>query len=294
MPGTTFKFEAIGTHWQIDIYDEINIEQQNLLYNEIQERIEIFSKNYSRFRPDSLVTQMSKQAGVYQLPDDAEPLFDTYRLLYQLTGGAFTPIIGSVMVEAGYDTDYSLVPTELHQPATWEDAIDYSFPKLTLKKPVLFDFGAAGKGYLIDIVSKIIEKNGINSFCVDAGGDILHKHANNEKLRVGLENPQNTTQAIGVAELSNKSICGSAGNRRAWANFHHIIDPRILASPKDILATWVVADNTLIADAIATCLFLVPSKILKSKFNFEYVILFQNYSAEISPAFPGELFTSQL
>ncbi len=292
MPNTSFKFEAIGTHWQIDICDIINIEQQNLLYKQVQNRIEIFSKNYSRFREDSLVTKISKEAGVYQLPDDAELLFNTYQQLYQLTNGAFTPIIGSLMVEAGYDTKYSLVSTELHKPATWNEAVEYNFPKLTVKKPTLFDFGAAGKGYLIDIVSKIIEQFGIKSFCVDAGGDIFYKRDNQEKLRVGLENPSNTSQAIGVAELLNNSICGSAGNRRAWGKFHHIIDPRTLSSPHDILATWVIADNTLIADALATCLFLVPNKILRSKFSFEFVILYKNYSVEISKGFPGEIFTA--
>jgi thiamine biosynthesis lipoprotein ApbE len=40
--------------------------------------------------------------------------------------------------------------------------------------PVMLDFGAAGKGYLIDIVADILRQEQIESFCVDAGGDMIY------------------------------------------------------------------------------------------------------------------------
>ena len=105
---------------------------------------------------------------------------------------------------------------------------------------------------------------------VNAGGDIRTK---GRTLRVGLENPADTTQAIGVAEISNISICGSAGNRRAWDKYTHIINPKTAKSPTETLAVWVVAESTILADGLTTALFFTEPNLLKDKFNFEFFLL---------------------
>ena len=159
-----------------------------------------------------------------------------------------------------------------------------------MKKPALLDFGAAGKGYLVDLVSEVLEENEIFEYCIDAGGDILQK--GRSAIRVGLEDPENFGKAVGVCELHNGSICGSAGNRRAWGEFTHIIDPKKLSSPKGILAVWVAAKTAMVADALATCLFFVQAESLAGFYDFEYVIVRSDRTLERSPNFPGEAFVS--
>ena len=78
---------------------------------------------------------------------------------------------------------------------------------------------------------------------------------------------------VHTVEIKDKSIAGSAGNRRKWGRFSHIIDPFKIESPKEVKATWVVADTTLLADALATALFFVRPEILKQYFNFDYYIM---------------------
>ena len=287
-----FLFDAIGTSWKINIEDPLSTEDSLLLQKEIQDRIEIFDKEYSRFRADSLVSEMAKHSGQYTLPSDAKPMMDIYQHLYDLTGGMLTPLIGSLMEEAGYDANYSLQPKELHHPPKWEDTLAYDFPNLVLKQPALLDFGAAGKGYCIDIVAGILAQKNIQSFCIDAGQDILYKNIKKEPLRVGLENPNNFEQVIGVADVCNQSICGSSGSRRKWATFHHIMHPFALESVKNIVATWAIAPTALEADALASALFFVPGPFLRLEYNFEYIILYSNFSVEKSVGFNGEVFTA--
>lgn len=283
-------FEAIGTHWKIDIFDETPAESSKKIIEKIKARIDVFDRAYSRFRADSLVTEMSHRAGTYTLPGDAKPMFDLYHDLYKRTNGRFTPLIAQTLVEAGYDAEYSLEPKVLHRPPTWDEALEYAYPELTLKQPALLDVGAAGKGYIIDIVAQILYTEGVTAFCVDAGADMFYAHPANKLLEVGLENPFDTTEVIGVATIANESICGSAGNRRAWKNFHHIIDPSTLASPRTIAAVWTIADSALLADALSTCLFFVSSATLAPHYDFEYVILYHDFSIEKSPYFPGTFF----
>lgn len=285
---TQFRFEGIGTSWQIDIYKELSKEEENKILLKIKDKVELFDKAYSRFRDDSLVTKMSKESGTFLLPPDAEPIIKLYYDLYLKTNGLFTPLVGNILSDAGYDAKYSLKQKkELKKAPRWDEAIDYKYPNMIIKKPVILDFGAGGKGYLVDLVAKVLEQNNVFEYCIDAGGDILHK--NKIPICVGLENPENTEQVVGIYTLSNKSICGSAGNRRKWTNFNHIINPKTLNSPLDIIAVWVIAETALLADSLATCLFFVEANIL-STYKFEYILIKKDHSIEKSKKFSGEMF----
>ena len=284
-----FNFEGIGTKWQIDIYKKLSQIEEEKIFSDIKNRVEIFDKNYSRFRDDSLVMKMGKETGIFELPVDAEMMLDLYYDLYKITNGFFTPLVGDILSDAGYDAKYSLrQKKELKKAPTWEEVMEYKFPNIEIKKPVILDFGAGGKGYLVDLVAKVLEENNIFEYCVDAGGDILHK--DKTSIRVGLENPENTQEVFGVYELKNEAIAGSAGNRRVWGNFTHIMNPKTLVSPTEIIAVWVVAKTGLLADALATCLFFVPAHILSDQYKFEYVLVKKDHSIEKSVNFKGEMF----
>lgn len=291
MNSLRFEFEAIGTRWVIDIYESSSFPEEDSLLSEIKKFIDDFDYIYSRFNKRSLVTQISQKKGEYIFPKSADEVFSLSRRLYALTQGTFTPLIGNLMEDAGYGADYSLKKRELFKPPYWDDVISYndSTQVLTVKKPVLLDFGALGKGYLVDLVAGFLRKKGFKYFCIDAGGDIYFSGRKN-RLKIGLEHPGNTRQVIGVADILNQSICGSSGNRRKWEDLHHIINPKTLSAAKDVLAVWVIADSAVLADGLATCLFLAQPDIFQREFKFEYLRIFPDYSMDKSKNFPAEIY----
>jgi thiamine biosynthesis lipoprotein len=288
----SLKFESIGSKWSIDFGEKTDQEKISKIKKIIFDRIEKFDSVYSRFRKDSLVTKMSILGGEYILSDDGRVMMDMYKKLYSISSGEITPLIGSVLVEAGYDSNYSLKGRAETKVLKWEDVIEYDFPKIKLKEPALLDFGALGKGYLVDIIADILINNKFNYFSIDAGGDILHRGKDGEKIIVGLENPINFEQVIGKVPIFNKSICASSGNRRRWGEYHHIISPDSLKSPDNILSTWVIADSTILADALATSLFFVKPETLGKNFDFEFGILYPDFSFKQSSGFNADIFTN--
>jgi FAD:protein FMN transferase len=277
MQSFELKFEAIGTRWVIDCFDVSNTNNE-LIKSSVLARIGEFDKAYSRFRNDSLVWEISKKAGNYKFPPDSKDFFAFYDQLYKITDGKFTLLIGNTLDEAGYDANYSLKPRKINKIPKTDSIYTFDYPSLTIKKP-----------YLIDIIAELLRENEINSFSIDAGGDIYCFNLTKPE-RIGLENPKNTNQVIGVVEINNKSICASSGNRRRWDKFHHIIDPSTLRSPENILATWAIAKNAITADGVATCLFLTsPEKLLKY-LDFEYFILYPDFTFRKSKKFSAELF----
>jgi thiamine biosynthesis lipoprotein len=289
MPEHSFTFEAIGTRWTIDINEPVTPDDAAELERLVRERIDRFDRHYSRFRPDSLVMEMAARPGRYALPDDAAPMFEHYQDLYRYTAGHVSPLVGDLLVQAGYDADYSLTPGEMTPTARWEEALVYEPGFLTLTRPVVLDFGAAGKGYLVDLIAGVLEGAGVRAFDIDAGGDILHRGPG--VLRVGLEHPGDATMAVGVVELPDGySLCASATNRRAWAGLHHVLDP-VTALPADnVMATWVVAASALVADGLATALFFVEPARLVPAFAFDFVVMYTDASVRWSRTLPGEVF----
>jgi len=97
-------------------------------------------------------------------------------------------------------------------------------------------------------------------------------------------------QVIGKVDFLSGAMCSSAGNRRAWGGFHHIIDPDTRQSPTEIIASWVIAPEAMIADALATALFLSPPEYFQQHFEFEYLLLNKHLRVKRSKGFAAELF----
>jgi thiamine biosynthesis lipoprotein len=284
------SFQAIGTAWNIELFGPVADDVATGALQSVRQRIDEFDYLYSRFRADSLVSEMYRSPGEYILPLDAKVMLDLYRDLYALSEGGMTPLIGQVLSDAGYDADYSLQPGVLQSPPSWEEALDYAYPNLTVKQPVLLDLGALGKGYLVDLTARALEGEGLHHYCIDAGGDVIYNDSGGAALDVALEHPTDPTLAVGVATIHNQSLCGSAGNRRAWDGFNHIIDPRTLRSPQHLSAVWATAETAVLADALTTALYFVSPEKLAAQYTFEYAMLDSDHRLQHSEGFPARFF----
>lgn len=280
-------FTALGTEWTIESPQILS----DTLRQSVVARLESYDKTYSRFRDDSIVSRMAKSAGVHTFPEDFSAMFGFYQVLYNITDRQVTPLIGRALEQAGYDKGYSLQPGLIDTVPTLEGALIWDgVATIQTMKPIVFDVGAAGKGHAVDIIAEVLERANIKEYTVDASGDIRVRGI--EAERIGLENPYDETKVIGVVDVRNKSLCASASNRRAWRGMHHIINPRTLKPVETVIATWVVADDTMTADGLATALFFVDSPdVLATHFDFSYVRIMRDGTIDYSRNFEGELFT---
>ncbi|HEY0259192.1 MAG TPA: FAD:protein FMN transferase [Lacisediminihabitans sp.] len=279
-------FPAIGTRWSIESRQPID----GPLEARIRDRVEDFDRTYSRFRADSLVTAVAGSGGEHRFPDDSTALFDLYDRLFDSTEGAVTPLVGRSLERLGYDAAYSLRRNgEDLAPADWATEVTRDGALVTTRSPVLIDVGAAGKGYLVDLVGEILRENGVHEFVIDASGDLLVSET--EPRRIALEHPLDPSLAIGVAELEHGSICASGSNRRVWGTgLHHIVDGRTGAPTTEVIATWAIAETALVADGLATALFFTEPGGLAEIFDFDYVRMFASGRFDRSIDFPGEMF----
>lgn len=282
-----FDFDAIGTRWTITTASPLS----NEFRQAVAVRCDEFDRTYSRFRPDSLVRELASVGGTVRFPADARSLFDFYQRLYAITDGAVSPLVGLALEHLGYDAEYSL--RRRPGPAVipvWDEALSVDGTTVTARRPVLLDFGAAGKGYLVDLLHGLLSGAGLTDFVIDGGGDLLHR--GEQACRVALEDPADPGNAIGVADVHNRALCGSATNRRRWGDgLHHVIDTATGEPTAAVAATWVIADTAMVADGLATALFFTDPATLARHFNFAFVRLPTAGGVEYSSNFDGQLFT---
>jgi thiamine biosynthesis lipoprotein len=201
-----------------------------------------------------------------------------------------TPLIGRTLERAGYDATYSFISRPQEPVPDWDEVMQWQARTVTTTTPLLLDFGAAGKGYLVDLLTALLHQAGIGQFVIDGSGD-LYVH-DDVPQRVGLEDPSDPTQVVGIVEVSGASLCASAGNRRSWGEgMHHIINPQTQRPVQDITATWTIASTAAQADGLATALFFVSPQQLLAEFTFQYVRLFRNGTIEYSNDLQGEIFS---
>jgi thiamine biosynthesis lipoprotein len=282
-----WAFEAIGTVWRIRTAEPLAESTRA----RVLERIQRYDRAFSRFRPDSLVARHAAEGGAMEYPAEAAALFALYDRVGELTAGRVTPMVGDSLERLGYDAHYSFRPTG--EPLVPQrTAMSISDRTVTLQRPALIDVGAAGKGQLVDLVAGVLTEEGHASFTVDAGGDVRHEGA--PPLRVGLEHPHDPTAAIGVVTLTGerRAIAGSASNRRRWGDgWHHILDGTTGTPVRSIVATWVLAPTTMVADLLATALFFVEGERIDEAFDVDWVRVHADGRFERSASLPGELFT---
>lgn len=282
----TWGFEALGTAWQVDTATPLGDAPRE----RVRERVEQYDRDWSRFRTDGPVAELAR-TGRAALADDAGDLIDVYTTLYRLTDGAMNPLVGASLERLGYDPAYTLQPSGEPVPAPSWDAVTWAPPVLDAPPATVLDVGAAGKGHLVDLVTDLLLADGVDVLTVDGSGDL--RHVAGEPLRVALEHPGDSSLAVGVIELDpGRALCASASNRRAWGDgLHHVLDARTGAPTDDVVATWVVADRALVADALATALFLAPADRLAEAFDFSALVITADGRAAVHGDLTGELFS---
>ncbi len=245
-----WQFEAIGTSWRIRTARSLGELQSQVLT-----QIDQFDQVWSRFRPDSRVAELARGNSV-DLGSAAPELLATYDWLDQLTAGAVNPLVGVSLAHLGYDQTYSLQPSAGYvTPPDWS-SLSRAGSTVSPTEPVVLDIGAIGKGFLAAQVANFLAELGVENV-VNAGGDIVNRSTG--AIEVALEHPANPELAIGqVTVPAGHAICGSATNRRAWANgLHHVLDARTGRPTEAVSATWAVGPSALVAEALSIAAFFV-------------------------------------
>jgi thiamine biosynthesis lipoprotein len=285
------EFDAIGTGWTITTGHPV----PDTIRHRILALADDFDRVWSRFRSDSLVTRIAHAVGGgrYEVPERDVALLELYDRLVAATNGAVDPLVGRDLELLGYDAGYTLIPDRealalIRHRDRWATDVQRTGRCLNTTRSVVIDVGAAGKGFLVDLIVEVLVTAGFDEYLVDGSGDLRHRGT--DPVVVGLEHPSAPGQVIGTVELRDGAVCASATGRRAWGEgLHHVLNGHSRLPVDDVIATWAMTDNAATADGLATALFVsAPERLLG--FEFQWVRMLADGRIQWSNDFPGELF----
>ena len=116
-----------------------------------------------------------------------------------------------------------------------------------------FDFSAIGKGYAIDKIAEIMEKNGVNNYFIEIGGEIRAKGLKfSDEWIFGIERPTNSKKSPYIAfNVPSKGI--SIATSGEYREPNHIWGK----GPRDLISVTVATSDAASADAWATALYVL-------------------------------------
>ncbi|WP_101454874.1 FAD:protein FMN transferase [Bifidobacterium thermophilum] len=257
MPYTTAFPDALGTGIIIRSAQPISPSMKH----DLQAFINEYDATLSRFRSDSLVGRMAaaNTGGTFKFPDWTLPLFHLYDALHTASRGAIDPCVGEDLIRLGYGADmtFTVEPDarehtgSIHGRPTWRNDVERHGTTLVTQRAVHLDFGACGKGYLVDLLARRLRESigGIgNEWLIDAGGDMAINGSDaTQPVSIGMEDPDDTSKAIGIAHMSHGSFCASAPSRRHWGaayELHHLLNAIDGLPARGVAATWVAVNTS--------------------------------------------------
>ena len=130
------------------------------------------------------------------------------------------------------------------------------------------DFSGIAKGYGVDEVGHLLEKQGLSDYLVEIGGEVVVKGdaPDGQPWRVGVEFPvENTPQLKILAttlRIHNAALATSGDYRNnkllGGKRVHHIIDPRTgRPTENGVVSVTVYARDCMTADGLATALMVM-------------------------------------
>jgi thiamine biosynthesis lipoprotein len=180
------------------------------------------------------------------------------------TGGIFDPTVGALTTSPFY---YAMDESVARSKSGLVDfrmvLMDPPGHRVRLKKEgMALDLGGIAKGSIVDAAAALLQKHGVQSGIVEAGGDF--RCFGDRDWHVGVRHPRNDAVFQTVA-IRDKGVCGSGDYRQFVApkkqggpiEHHHIIDPATMDSAHKSIGVTVIADTAELADALATTLFIM-------------------------------------
>ncbi|WP_370861129.1 FAD:protein FMN transferase [Parabacteroides faecis] len=260
-------FEESGSVFHT-IY-HIKYEGSELLTEKIDAELQKFNLSLNPFNPNSIISKVNQNEPVeaddwfIEVFNKAKEVSDHSEGVFDITCAPLVNLWGF-----GFSKMDSVTPQMID---SIKQFVGYQKVRLDGRKVIkddprtLLNCSAIAKGYASDVIARLLEREGVENYMVEIGGEVTMKgvNQNGKCWRIGINKPEDDSTGIKndvgeVVELCKKGGVATSGNYRNYyikdgKKYAHTIDPRTgYPSEQSILSATIVADDCITADAYAT------------------------------------------
>lgn len=255
-----------------------------------------YNQEFSTYLSDSYITKLNQAELNVSFPTSEyfDKAFEESLWANQETEGAFDPSIGSLINLWGFGEkkqELKDIPEDAIKEAKSQiglDAFDWKKGSIQKKRKVSLNLSSVVEGYAVDLVAKLLEKEGYKNYLIDIGGENLAKgnKANGAPFVIGLEIPRDMNQLEDrkvqyKIQLKDSAVATSGNYKQFYIQndkrYSHIIDPVSGYPAQNNLACVTVISKTCMrADTLSTAFMVM---------GFEKSLLYVNKHPEIDAIF---------
>ncbi len=266
--GTTYTVKLIG--------DERDVKDKKI-HQQIEALLKQVNQEMSTYIPDSELSRFNKSDSVdaVAVSQGLERVVSEAIRLGKLTGGKLDVTVGPLVNLWGFGPEYrpETVPSDellaSTKAKTGLDKLSLSEHKLAKAIPSLYvDLSTIAKGYGVDMVAELVERNGFDNYLVEIGGEMRlkgFKH-NGSLWHVAIEKPVSTERAVQQIIVPKDNAVATSGDYRIYfeaggQRFSHIIDPDT-GKPINhkLVSVTVIHPSSMTADGLSTAMMVMGEK----------------------------------
>lgn len=255
-----------GVVWTTEYH--ITYESERQLDDSVQAVLARVDASASKYNPQSVISRINTNSD--SVADDiVQRLYIKSREVWEASEGAFDPTVSPLANVWGYGLKTGLKPDS----ATIDSIREFVGLGLTslengvVKKQDVrtsFDFNSIAKGLACDEVGRMLERNGVENYLVEIGGEIAcaGNNANGGMWRVSIDAPVESADTVihtsAMVIALNRGGVATSGNYRNFKiengrKTGHTINPNTgYPELTNLLSATIVAADCITADAYAT------------------------------------------
>lgn len=251
---------AQGTTYHITYYAADSVVKKK----QIDSILNKIDSSLSLYKPYSLINQFNNSKDGLIVDGHFSKVVRKAQQVYKNTDGLFDITVYPLTAAWGFGPqkpdsmpDAAMIRKIL--PCVNSDLIYWKGNKLMKKKPcVKIDANGIAQGYSVDVLADFFEKNSIQNYLIELGGEIRVKgrKPDNEKMSVGIETPGEEADFSLIEKIVylDKGAITTSGNYRRYyesngEKISHLLNPKTGYSlQNELISVTVYAKDAMTAD----------------------------------------------
>lgn len=258
-----FTFSAMACKNELSLYAR-NKKTATSVADEAIAAVDKLERKYSRYIPDSLLSQINNSAGDLKgvtVDPETRALLNYSQACYEQSDGLFD--VTSGVLRRIWNFQGNTLPTDEQVSETlrligWDKVI-WNDPNFALPLPGMeIDFGGVVKEYAADTCAALCRARGIEHGLVNMGGDIhvIGAHPDGQPWKVGIQTPDDPGCVATTVNLTYGGLASSGDYQRCMVidgkRYGHILNPKTGWPVQGLRAVSVIAPQCLVAGSTST------------------------------------------
>jgi thiamine biosynthesis lipoprotein len=254
---------AQGTTYQVTYYATDSLVKKD----QVDSLLAVIDSSLSIYKSYSLISRFNQAETSINMDDHMTRVVRKSIETYTQTEGIFDITVQPLVQAWGFGPKKVDQLPDSATIRSLKQCVDSRFlsvngNRLSKSKPcVKIDVNGIAQGYSVDVVAAFLDKQHINNYIVEIGGEIRirgRRQPGNERMKIGIEAPGEDEFQLSLLQkiisVDSGAITTSGSYRKfyesAGKKISHIIDPRTgYSSQSELISVTVYAPDAITADA---------------------------------------------